>query len=136
MFSGKARRFFQKKLPHRRTLPYGSRINYVKDISEYPVTAKYCQIPINDKISSKSYQLLRNAARFLSLESRIRLRIRRLVGVTSRSSSWSMNSMACSRLKILGGTSFRASSAEEERVLVRCFVLQTFRYPQPFRSVR
>ena len=43
--------FFQKKLPHRRTFPYGSRINYVKDISEYPVTAKYCQIPVNDKIS-------------------------------------------------------------------------------------
>ena len=37
-----------------------------------------------------------------------------------------MNSIACSRLRTLGGVSFRASSAEEERVLVRCFVLQTF----------
>ena len=65
-------------------------------------------------------------ARFLKVGSRIRLRIRRLSGVTSRSSSTSMKSSACSRLKILGGTRVNASSAEEERVLVRCFFLQTF----------
>ena len=33
--------------------------------------------------------------------------------------------MDCSRLKTRGGVSFKASSAEEERVLVRCFVLHT-----------
>lgn len=61
-----------------------------------------------------------------SLESRIFLRMRRLEGVISSSSSVLMNSNACSRLRILGGVSLRASSAEEERVLVRCLVLQTF----------
>lgn len=63
---------------------------------------------------------------FLRRESRIFLRIRRDSGVISRSSSTSIKSKACSRLKILGGVSFRASSAEEERVLVRCLVLHTF----------
>ena len=38
----------------------------------------------------------------------------------------SMKSSACSKLKIFGGVSVNASSAEEERVLVRCFFLQTF----------
>ena len=37
-----------------------------------------------------------------------------------------MKSSACSRLRILGGVNVSASSAEEERVLVRCFFLQTF----------
>ena len=59
------------------------------------------------------------------LESRIFLRMRRDFGVTSRSSSVSMKSSACSRLKMRGGVRRRASSALEERVLVRCFVLQT-----------
>ena len=62
-------------------------------------------------------------ARFLKVGSRIFLRIRRLLGVTSRSSSVSMNSRHCSRLKIRGGVSVRASSALEERVLVRCLGL-------------
>ena len=65
-------------------------------------------------------------ARFLKVGSRIFLRILRLSGVTSRSSSVSMKSSACSRLRILGGVNVSASSAEEERVLVRCFFLQTF----------
>ena len=74
---------------------------------------------------SRAY-LLRIAARLRSVGSKMRLRIRRLSGVTSRSSSTSIKSNACSRLRILGGTSVSASSAEEERVLVRCFFLQTF----------
>ena len=55
----------------------------------------------------------------------MRFRIRRLFGVTSNSSSTSIKSRACSRLKILGGVNVRASSAEEDLVLVRCFFLQT-----------
>ena len=35
-----------------------------------------------------------------------------------------MMSSACSKLKTFGGTSVSASSAEEERVLVRCFFLE------------
>ncbi len=42
--------------------------------------------------------------------SRILFLIRRLVGVTSRSSSLSMNSMHCSSDITLGGTSLKASS--------------------------
>ena len=40
--------------------------------------------------------------------SRIFLRMRRLLGVTSKSSSVSMKSRHCSRLMILGGVSFNA----------------------------
>ena len=65
-------------------------------------------------------------ARFLKVGSRIFLRILRLSGVTSSSSSVSMKSSACSKLSTLGGVSVSASSAEEERVFVRCFFLQTF----------
>lgn len=43
----------------------------------------------------------------------------------SNSSSVSINSRACSRLKILGGVKVSASSALEERVFVKCFFLQT-----------
>ena len=46
----------------------------------------------------------------------------------SRSSSWSINSIACSDSKILGGVSFSASSAEEDRVLVKCLVLQNVQF--------
>ena len=67
-------------------------------------------------------------ALFLRSGSRIFFRIRMDFGVTSRSSSVSMYSMACSSDSSLCGTSFRASSAPEERVLVRCLVLQTFSY--------
>ena len=65
------------------------------------------------------FQAFLKAALLRSLESSSLLRIRRDSGVTSRSSSWSMKSMACSRLRTLGGVNFSASSAEEERVLVR-----------------
>ena len=51
------------------------------------------------------------------------MRRRRLLGVTSRSSSVSMNSRDCSRLKIRGGVRVRASSEPEARVLVRCLRL-------------
>ena len=64
-------------------------------------------------------------ALFLSVGSRILFLIRRLVGVTSRSSSLSMNSMHCSSDMILGGTRRRASSEAEVLVLVRCLVLHT-----------
>ena len=77
-----------------------------------------------------SFLLVKNyffiLARLRKVGSKIRLRIRRLSGVTSRSSSTSMKSSACSKLKTFGGTSVSASSAEEERVLVRCFFLHTF----------
>ena len=63
---------------------------------------------------------------FLSSGSRIFLRIRKDCGVISRSSSVSMYSIACSRDSFLAGTSFSASSAPEDLVLVRCLVLQTF----------
>jgi len=66
------------------------------------------------------------AALLRSLESSSFLRIRKETGVTSRSSSLSMKSRACSRERILGGVRRSASSEEEVRVLVRCFVLQTF----------
>ena len=75
------------------------------------------------------------AALFLKVGSRIFLRIRIVFGVTSRSSSVSMNSSACSRLKTLGGVRRSASSALEERVLVSYFFLQTFSSissPRPF----
>ena len=62
-------------------------------------------------------------ARKRSVGSRIFLRIRKLFGVISRSSSVSIKSSACSRLKILGGVSFKASSAPEERVLGKLFLL-------------
>ena len=65
------------------------------------------------------------AERFLMVGSRIFLRIRRLVGVISSSSSVSMKSRHCSRLISFGVVSFSASSALEERVLVSFFVLQT-----------
>ncbi len=64
-------------------------------------------------------------ALFLRVGSRIFFLIRRLVGVISSSSSVSMKSRHCSRLIIFFGTSFNASSALEERVLVNFFVLQT-----------
>ena len=60
-----------------------------------------------------------------SVGSRIFFRIRRLSGVTSSSSSVSMKSSACSRLRILGGVRRKASSALDERVFVSCFFLQT-----------
>ena len=64
------------------------------------------------------------------------LRIRRLSGVTSRSSSVSMKSRACSRLMIFcAEPDFNASSALEERVLVSCFVLQTLSSISSLRSV-
>ena len=66
--------------------------------------------------------LFLNEALFLRVGSRIFLRMRRLSGVTSKSSSVSMKSSACSRLMILGGVSLSASSALEERVLVSFFV--------------
>ena len=64
---------------------------------------------------------VRIAARLRMVGSRIFLRMRRELGVTSKSSSVSINSSACSKLKILGGVSLSASSALEERVLVSCF---------------
>ena len=63
--------------------------------------------------------------------SKIFLRIRREVGVTSNNSSVSINSKACSRLSTFLGVRRRASSAEEERVLVSCFFLHTL----PFTSI-
>ena len=65
-------------------------------------------------------------ALFLKVGSRIRLRIRKDSGVTSKSSSTSIKSNACSKESIFGGTRVSASSAEEERVLVKCFFLHTF----------
>src|SRR5699024_12077440 len=73
-------------------------------------------------------------SRFRSLESSCFLRIRRDFGVTSSSSSLSIKSSACSRDRIFGGVRRSASSAEEERVLVRCFVLQTFSSMSSARS--
>ena len=70
-------------------------------------------------------QLFLMEARFLKVGSSIFLRIRSDFGVISKSSSVSINSIACSRLKIRGGERRSASSAEEERVLVSCFLLQT-----------
>ena len=57
--------------------------------------------------------------------SRMRLRMRRLLGVTSSSSSSARNSRHCSRLKIRWGTRRRASSLPLARMLVSCFFLQT-----------
>ncbi|CAN4026429.1 PrgI family protein, partial [Dysosmobacter welbionis] len=56
--------------------------------------------------------------------SRMALRIRRLLGVTSSSSSSARNSRHCSRLICLGGTSRSASSEPLARMLVNCFFLQ------------
>lgn len=56
---------------------------------------------------------VRIAARFLMVGSRIFLRILKDFGVTSSSSSVSINSSACSKLKILGGVKRSASSALE-----------------------
>src|SRR5699024_5009972 len=56
---------------------------------------------------------------------RICLRMRRLLGVTSSSSSGARNSRQPSRLSRLMGTRRSASSEPEARVLVRCLVLQT-----------
>ena len=48
------------------------------------------------------------------------------LGRNLQKSSVSMKSSACSKLRIRGGVRVSASSAEEERVLVRCFFLHTF----------
>ena len=77
----------------------------------------------------------RAAARFRMVGSRIFLRIRRFVGVTSNSSSVSMKSRHCSRERTLGGTSRSASSALEERVFVSCFFLHTFTSMSSLRPV-
>ena len=82
-------------------------------------------VPVFFRCRRRNYDFFM-AARFLKVGSRIFFRIRRFLGVTSRSSSVSMNSRHCSRLKIRGGVSFSASSALEERVLVSFLVLQTF----------
>ena len=66
------------------------------------------------------------AARFLMVGSRIFLRILSDFGVTSKSSSVSINSRACSKLKTFGGVRRSASSALEERVFVSCFFFHTF----------
>lgn len=59
------------------------------------------------------------------LLSRICLRIRRLFGVTSSSSSSARNSRQSSRLSVFGGIRRRASSLPLARVFVKCFFLQT-----------
>ena len=63
--------------------------------------------------------------RFLSVGSRIFFLIRRFSGVTSKSSSVSMNSSDSSRLITLGVTSLSASSALDD--LVREF--DSYRFP-------
>ncbi len=70
-------------------------------------------------------QRLRMSVFIRRLWSRMLLRRRRFFGVTSRSSSSARNSRHCSRLRMRGGTSRRASSEPEARVLVRCLVRQT-----------
>ena len=72
------------------------------------------------------FQPFLNPALFLNVGSSIFLRILKFLGVTSKSSSTSIKSNACSRESTFGGTRVRASSAEEERVLVKCFFLHTF----------
>ena len=47
------------------------------------------------------------------------------VGVTSTYSSSAMNSKQRSKLRIVGGVSFNASSLPLARLFVRCFVLHT-----------
>lgn len=89
-----------------------------------PILCNHITVPAQFFSLAKSLYFL-NPARFLKVGSKIRFRIRRFSGVTSKSSSTSIKSMACSKLKILGGTRVSASSAEEERVLVRCFFLHT-----------
>ena len=59
------------------------------------------------------------------LWSRMRLRMRRFLGVTSRSSSSARNSMHCSRLICLGGVRRSASSLPAARILVSCLRRQT-----------
>src|SRR5579884_811690 len=54
------------------------------------------------------------------------LRLRRLVGVTSTSSSGPMYSSANSSVICLGGGRISASSEPEARMFVRCLVLHTF----------
>ena len=61
----------------------------------------------------KRYKNYFIAALLRSLESSSFLRIRKETGVTSRSSSLSMKSRACSRERILGGVRRSASSEEE-----------------------
>ena len=56
---------------------------------------------------------------------KIRLRIRMLLGVTSRSSSGFRNSRLSSKLNLDTGTRRSASSLPEARVLERCLVLHT-----------
>src|SRR5699024_4916800 len=58
--------------------------------------------------------------------SRMRLRMRRLLGVTSRSSSSLKYSRHCSRLMTRGLVRRRASSEPAARMLVSCFFLQMF----------
>ena len=65
------------------------------------------------------------AMRRRSARSRISLRRRRLLGVTSRSSSSARNSRFCSRENFLGGTRRSASSEPDARMLETCFCLQT-----------
>src|ERR1017187_3344167 len=60
------------------------------------------------------------------LDFRTFLRRRIDTGVTSTNSSSRMNSMACSRFRMRGGTSLMASSAVDARMLVSFFSLTMF----------
>ena len=66
------------------------------------------------------------AARRRWARSSSRLRMRRFLGVTSKSSSSLRNSRLASRLRTVGGVRRRASSLPEARMLVTCFFLHTF----------
>src|SRR4030042_4738586 len=64
----------------------------------------------------------------LLLDSRIFFLMRTENGATSTSSSSLINSMACSRLRILGGISCKASSDPAALILVRFFSLVTLTF--------
>ena len=78
----------------------------------------------DDENAEERYDSLSRFGRWFDASTRFRRRMP--LGVISTSSSSLMNSMACSSPRIRGGMSRIASSADEARMLVCFFSLQTF----------
>ena len=86
-----------------------SNVSLDRSFARYSLSGDYCLLPY-----------LGALLRAFSVRCFLRRRI--LTGVTSTSSSSSINSNACSSVCLIGGTSVSASSVPEARTLVSCFV--------------
>ena len=87
-----------------------SNVSLNRSFARYSLSGDYCLLPYL-------------GARLRAFSVRCFLRRRILTGVTSTSSSSSINSNACSSVCLIGGTSVSASSVPEARTLVSCLPL-------------